>query len=105
MPDWRGAAASARPPAPAWLSVSIPDRYAMLYVEDARVGWESASGLLQSPPLPPGRDVTVRLRAVFASGDRLLIEEKPVVLRAGGSVSVTFDGSGALAVPLPKEGR
>src|SRR4051794_31001794 len=32
-PDWIGAAAAARPDAPAWLRVSIPDPDGILYVE------------------------------------------------------------------------
>ena len=34
-------------------------------------------------------------------GDNLLIEDKLVLIRAGESTAVTFDGSRAVIVPLP----
>jgi hypothetical protein len=91
------------PPAPAYLQVGIPDPYGLLYIEDELVRTGDGSRLLQSPPLPRGCAHPLRLRAVFASGDRLLIEDKVVLLRAGESSRVTFDGSGAVAVPLPRQ--
>jgi hypothetical protein len=90
------------PSAPAFLQVSIPDAYGLIYIEDQLVHRKDASGLLQSPPLQPGRAYPLRVRAVFAAGDKLLIEDKQVLLRAGESTTVTFDGSRAVAVPLPR---
>jgi hypothetical protein len=102
-PDWLGAVEAARPDAPALLRVEIPDADGMLYVEGAVVRWQGGAPL-ESPPLPQGQPRAVRLRAVFAAGDKVLVEDKQVVLRAGESASVTFDGSGAIAaVPLPTD--
>jgi uncharacterized protein (TIGR03000 family) len=86
--------------APALLYVEIPDFYGNLYIEGELVrGWGTARHL-QSPPLPPGKDYPVRLRAAFQRGDNLLIEDRQVVLRAGQSSVVRFDGSAAISVPL-----
>jgi hypothetical protein len=91
------------PAAPAEIQLGIPDPYGLVYIEDQLVRRKDASGLMQSPPLQPGKDYPLRLRAVYAVGDRLLIEDKQVVLRAGERIAVTFDGSKAVAVPLPRQ--
>jgi hypothetical protein len=85
------------------LEVGIPDPYGLIYIEDQLVRRKDASGLLQSPPLPPGKAYPLRIRAVYAVGDRLLIEDKQVMLRAGEQIAVTFDGSRAVAVRLPQQ--
>jgi uncharacterized protein (TIGR03000 family) len=91
--------------APAFLRVDIPDRYGLLYLDGELLRTPGAERLLQSPPLPPGQAYPVHLRAVFQVGGDLLIEDKQVLLRAGESVVVTFDGSRATSVPLPREGK
>jgi hypothetical protein len=90
--------------APALLRVEIPDPDGMLYVEDVLVRRRAGSDLLESPPLPVGRPCQVRFTAVFAAGDKVLVEDKVVTLRAGESVAVRFDGSGAVAHPMPAAG-
>jgi uncharacterized protein (TIGR03000 family) len=96
-----------RPPlpgsAPAFLRVEVPDPDAMLYVEGALVRGDGTVRQLQSPPLPPGEGCPVRLRAVFQVGDRILIQDKKVLIRAGEGAGVAFDGRGALSVPLRRE--
>src|SRR5262249_10518939 len=79
--------------APAVVRVEIPDKYGQLFIEGELV----PTRLLESPPLSPGKAYPVRLRAVFQAGDKLLIEDKVVLIRAGESAAVTFDGRGALA--------
>jgi hypothetical protein len=90
------------PPAPAFLQVGIPDPYGLIYIEDQLVRTVDAARLLESPPLPRDRTCPLRLRAVFAVGDKLLIEEKQVLVRGGERIVVTFDGSRATAVALPR---
>src|SRR5262245_51264132 len=87
--------------APAQLQVSIPDHHGVLYIDGELVPTRGTVRELQSPLLPPGIDVPVRIRATFKRGDNLLIEDKIVVLHAGAAVGVTFDGSRAVSVPLP----
>jgi hypothetical protein len=89
--------------APALLRVEIPDRYGNLYIEGDLVRGSGPVRQLQSPPLPPGKDYPLRLRAAFQAGDFLLIEDRQVVIRARQSNVVKFDGSSAISVPLPKD--
>jgi hypothetical protein len=99
MPPWLGTA-------PATIQVDIPDTYGQLYVEGQKVPTESASRrYLESPPLPPGQDCVVRLRAVFGVGEQILVEDRQVVLRAGHCTVVTFDGSRPVAVVTPPSRR
>ena len=86
---------------PASIRVDIPDNYGVLYVEGELLRTYGTARQLQSPPLPPGKPYPLHLRCVFAVGDKLLIEDKQVLIRAGESSAVTFDGSRALSVPLP----
>ncbi len=89
-------------PAPALLRITVPDRYGLIYIDDRLVRAPGdTERLLQSPPLLPGRDYPVRLTATFQVGANLLVEDRQVVLRAGESTAVTFDGRRAVAVPLP----
>jgi hypothetical protein len=76
--------------------VQIPDPIGLLYV-DGRLS--DSRGEARFVETPAG---TVRLRAAFKSGEKLLIEEKEVVVRAGQVTDVAFDGSRATAVALPK---
>ena len=96
-----------RPPLPgtepAFLRVAVPDPDAMLYVEGSLVRGDGTVRQLQSPPLPPGEGRPVRLRAVFQVGDRILIQDKRVLIRAGEGAGVTFDGVGAISVPLRRD--
>jgi uncharacterized protein (TIGR03000 family) len=87
--------------ASAFLRIEIPDHYGVLYVEGVSLGSKGTSRPLESPPLQPGREYLLHLRAVYAVGDKILIEDKQVAIRAGDNLAVTFDGSRALAVPLP----
>ena len=88
--------------APAILRVEIPETYGVLYLEGELVRSKGTSRQLQSPPLPPGRDYPLHVRAAYQVGDHILIEDKQVLLRAGQFTAVTFDGRGALSVPLPR---
>ena len=91
--------------APAYLQVSIPDDYGLVYVEDSLVRSHGNARKLQSPDLPPGVTYSLRLRGVFKAGDSLLIQDKQVVIRAGENAPVTFDGSDAIAVRLPEKSK
>ena len=66
----------------------------------AGTGGAGKTRVLESPPLPPGVAHPLHLRAAFAVGDRLLIQDKRVLLRAGENLAVTFDGVEAISVPL-----
>jgi uncharacterized protein (TIGR03000 family) len=88
--------------APASLQVEIPDADGLLYVEGELIRGDGTVRLLQSPPLSPGSACPLHLRAAFKVGDHLLIEDKQVFLRAGEGSAVTFDGSRAASVPLPR---
>jgi len=89
--------------APAMLRVEVPDVYGLLYVDGEMLRTKGGTvRYLQSPPLPPGTSYPLHLRAAFQVGDNLLIEDRKVVIGAGTSGVVTFDGSRALSVPLPR---
>ena len=95
-----------RPPlpgtAPAFLRVEFPDPDSMLYVEGALVRGDGTVRQLQSPPLPPGEGRPLHLCAVFQVGDHILIQDKKVLIRAGEAAALTFDGDGAVSVPVPR---
>ncbi len=86
---------------PAIVRVDIPDQYASLYVEGVSLDTKGTSRQLESPPLKPGRGYPLHLRAVYAVGDKILIEDKLIAIRAGDNVAITFDGTCAVAVPMP----
>ena len=88
--------------APAFLQVAIPDPFGLLFIEGEMVRTTGTSRQLESPPLQPGKDFPLRLRAAFAVGDNLLIEDQVVTIRSGESIAVTFDGRQAVSVPLRK---
>jgi hypothetical protein len=82
--------------------VDLPDLYGQIYIENALI--RTNGGLrrhLQSPPLPPDRPYPLRLRAVFQVGNKVLIEDKQVLLQAGECTAVTFDGSQAISIRVP----
>lgn len=93
------------PPLPepfaAFIRVEIPDTIGVLSLEGELIASKGTLRYLQSPPLPPGTTYPVRLRAAWMVGDRILIEEQPVVLRPGETIAVKFDGSRAISVPYP----
>jgi uncharacterized protein (TIGR03000 family) len=89
--------------APALISVAVPDNDGLIYIDDQLVSSDGTLRSLQSPPLPPGISYPLHLRCAFKSGDNLLIEEKQVLIQAGESISVSFDGKKAVSVPLPRE--
>jgi uncharacterized protein (TIGR03000 family) len=94
----------AGPPAPAAVQVQIPDANGILYIDGKLVRTDGGvTRQLLSPPLEPGRVYPLHLRAAFKVGDQLLIEDRQVMLRAGETVAVVFDGSRATAVPLRLE--
>jgi uncharacterized protein (TIGR03000 family) len=96
-----------RPPlpqaAPAMIDVGIPDPIGLLLIEGETTKTKGTARKLESPLLAPGKDYPIRLRAAFAVGDRLLIEDRDVVIHAGDSIAVNFDGSRAIAAPLRRE--
>jgi uncharacterized protein (TIGR03000 family) len=87
--------------APAGLQVQIPDNCGLVYVEGELVRTHGTVRHLESPPLQMGQSYPLHVRAAFAVGDKLLIEDKQVLIRPGESTSLTFDGSQAISVPLP----
>ena len=88
--------------APALLQVERPDVFGIIYIEGQLIVSHGMTRRLESPPLPPGLDHPLKLRAAFAVGDKLLIEDQTILLRAGESLRVTFDGSRAIAFALPR---
>jgi hypothetical protein len=88
----------------ACVQVAIPDPIGLLYVDGRLTDTRGASRLIESPVMERGKVQVFRLRAAFKAGDNLLIEEKEVSVRAGEVAAVTFDGGGALSVPLPRGG-
>lgn len=91
------------PSTPAQIRVEIPDTIGLLYLDGAIIRTFGKVRQLESPPLAPGQVYPVTLRAAFAVGDKLLIEDRRLLLRAGESIAVTFDGTRATAVALPRE--
>jgi uncharacterized protein (TIGR03000 family) len=91
-------------PAPdrACAQVNIPDPIGLLYIDGRLTETRGTARRIESPPLTPGATHTFRLRAAFQVGERLLIEEKDVVVRAGQTADVAFDGARATSVPLPR---
>ena len=88
---------------PALVHVNIPDVHGNIYIDGELVRTSGTSRRFESPSLPAGKSHPVLVRAVFAVGNELLIEDKEIVLRAGESIAVTFDGSRAVRVPLRPE--
>jgi uncharacterized protein (TIGR03000 family) len=97
-PEWLGTA-------PAMIQVDIPDSDGLLCIEGQQIATEkSARRYLQSPPLPPGTNYELHLRACFIVGDRVVVEDRQVLIRAGQHSNVTFDGSQPVAVAkLPSQ--
>jgi uncharacterized protein (TIGR03000 family) len=89
--------------APAFLHVEISDTHALLFVEGELVRTQGTSRQLESPVLAPGQAHRLRLRAAYVVGDKFVIEDKEVFIRAGENTVVTFDGSRALSVPLRRD--
>jgi hypothetical protein len=89
--------------ATATLSVELPDPDGLLYIEGELIRSNGKSRLLQSPPIPLNVSFPISLRATFAAGDDLLIEDKQIELHAGKITVAIFDGSRAISVPLRRE--
>jgi hypothetical protein len=91
--------------APANLRVEIPDPDGVLYIEieGELIRSKGISRQLQSPSIPVGTHFPLQVRAAFKVGDNLLIEDKQILLHAGESTTVIFDGRTALSVPLQVE--
>ena len=81
----------------------MPDPDGLLYIEGELIRSKGISRQLQSPPIPLDRHLPLRLRTAFKVGDNLLIEDKQILLHAGESTTVIFDGRKALSVPLRLE--
>jgi hypothetical protein len=93
------------PPPPtmsAFVRVYVPDPYGIVYIEDQLVRTKSADRVFESPPLPLSKVYPLRLAAVFQVGDRIFVEEKTVMLRAGERSVVTFDGRQGISVASPQ---
>ena len=90
--------------APALLVVNIPDHDGLIYIDGELVRTHGTVRQLELPPLPPGVTIPLRVRAAFKVGDNLLIEDKTALVQAGQGAALTFDGSGAIRVPLPLSG-
>ena len=90
---------------PALVRVNIPDVHGNIYIDGEMVRATGTSRKLESPGLPPGKSHPTRVRAVFAVGDEILIEDRNIVLRGGETIDVTFDGRQALRVPLKQSRR
>ena len=87
---------------PGLLLVQIPDPYGLIFVDSELVRTKGTSRQFESPPLALGKAYPLNVRAAYAIGDKLLIEEKQVLLRAGETIPIDFDGKRALAVPLKR---
>jgi uncharacterized protein (TIGR03000 family) len=99
MPPWLGTA-------PATLQVDLPDTYGHLYIEGQRAADSGGlCRLLESPPLPPGQTCAVRLTAVFQVGNRIVVEDRQVILRAGERTALRFDGNQPTAVVPANPGK
>jgi uncharacterized protein (TIGR03000 family) len=88
--------------APGLVQVAVPDSNGIVYIEGQLIRSEGTARQFQSPPLPPGKPYALHVRAAFKVGDHLLIEDQQVLLRAGQVTAVTFTGSRAVSVPLPR---
>jgi hypothetical protein len=89
---------------PGYLQVTIPDQFGLVYIDGEMI--RTPGGLsrqLESQPLVPGKSYPMKVRGVYAVGNQLLIEEKTINLTAGQAAQISFDGQGAIAVPLPRE--
>jgi uncharacterized protein (TIGR03000 family) len=88
---------------PAMIQVQVPDPHALLFIDGDKIPTVGTSRQLESPALAQGKNYPLRLRAAYVAGNNFVIEDREIVIRAGGNSAVTFDGKGALVVPLPKE--
>jgi hypothetical protein len=88
-------------PATAMLRLEFLDPDALLFVEGVRAKTSGAVRYVESPVLAPGEVRTVRLRAAYVVGKHFLIEDRVLLLHSGERTVVKFDGSQAVAVPMP----
>jgi hypothetical protein len=104
LPGMGGAAGQLPVPngVPGVLRVGLPDPSGLLYLDKELIRSTGSWRRLQSPPLAPGQSYPLQVRAAFKVGDNLLIEDKEVVMRPGVETIVSFDGSRATSVPLPR---
>src|SRR5262249_22310263 len=86
---------------PGWLTVEVPDNYTLLFVDGQLTESRGTVRQLESPPLPPDQAFTLNLRTAIRSGDKVLIEDKQVVMRSRERAVVKFDGSQTFAIPNP----
>jgi uncharacterized protein (TIGR03000 family) len=84
--------------APGIVLVEIPDSYGQIFIEGELIRTNGTLRQFESPTLALGKAYPIRLRAVYMVGDKFLIEDQQITIRAGETSAVTFDGSRALAV-------
>jgi uncharacterized protein (TIGR03000 family) len=90
------------PTSPATILVNLPDPYGLVYIDGQLVRTKTPDRVFESSPLPVGVEYPVRFKAVFQVGEKILVEEKTVTLRASDHLAVTFDGTTAISVPAPQ---
>ena len=88
---------------PASIQVEIPDPNAQIYVDGELVRTHGTARQLESPKLPPGKAYPLRVRSAYVAGPNFVIEERDVLIRAGETTVITFDGKAALTIPLNKD--
>src|SRR5262245_54830493 len=86
--------------APAIIRVDLPEAYGVVYIEGQLIRTRGTTRYFESPPLPAGVSYPLRVRAAYLSGDRVLIEDQQVDIRAGVSTHLLFDGSRAMTVTI-----
>jgi uncharacterized protein (TIGR03000 family) len=88
---------------PALVQVEIPDVHGQLFIDGELVRTQGGSRQLESPRLPLGKAYPLRIRGVYVVGDQFFIEDRQVMIRAGETTAITFDGKDAIRVPLQKD--
>lgn len=83
------------------LKVQVPDARGLLYVNGDPKPMRGSVQFLKTPLLEPGASHVYKLRGVFRSGEKLLIQDKTVSVHAWQRITCVFDGANALTVRLP----
>ena len=87
---------------PAHLHVELPDANWLLYIDGHLLPDQGAVRELKSSPLEAGKVYTFHLHAACKVGANVLLEEREVLVRPGERTVVTFDGTRAAPVSLPR---
>lgn len=85
--------------APATIRMDVPASDGIIYIEGALIRTHGTTRYFESPPLSPGTSYSLQIRSAYRSGDRVLIEDRQVTVRAGALTTVSFDGTRAYSVP------